>query len=88
MFPMMPQAHTVSSQHVSVRPSWGSFLVGYLVLALTYHAAEYAMRFHQHIPLFLGLMLVVIPVAFGVARLQGFSRMGAWGMQINRKPLD
>ncbi|WP_210486550.1 CPBP family intramembrane glutamic endopeptidase [Rufibacter aurantiacus] len=65
--------------------SWLAIVAGYLALALTYHAAEYAMRFHQHIPLFLGLMLAVVPVAYLVARLQGFRGLRAWGMQFNQK---
>ncbi|ALJ00808.1 CPBP family intramembrane glutamic endopeptidase [Rufibacter tibetensis] len=70
---------------VSKKHNWLPVVVGYIAIALTYHAAEYAMRFHQHIPLFLGLMLAVIPVAYGVARLQGFQGLSAWGMKINGK---
>ncbi|GGK60166.1 hypothetical protein GCM10011405_05380 [Rufibacter glacialis] len=43
------------------------------------------MRFHQHIPLFLGLMLAVIPVGYMVGRLQGFQGLSVWGLQFNRK---
>ncbi|WP_165864912.1 CPBP family intramembrane glutamic endopeptidase [Rufibacter latericius] len=60
-------------------------MAGFLAIAFTYHAAEYAMRFHQHIPLFLGLMLAVIPVAYAVARVQGFRGLSAWGMKVNGK---
>ncbi|WP_205501738.1 CPBP family intramembrane glutamic endopeptidase [Rufibacter psychrotolerans] len=74
-----------TSSPITSRRSWGTVLGGYLALALTYHAAEYAMRFHQHIPLFLGLMLAVVPVAYVVARLQGFPGLKAWGMQFNKK---
>ncbi|MGV3540847.1 MAG: CPBP family intramembrane glutamic endopeptidase [Rufibacter sp.] len=54
-------------------------------MAFTYHAGEYAMRFHQNILLFLGFMLAVVPVAYVVARLHGFKGLTAWGMQFNRK---
>ncbi|QHL88756.1 CPBP family intramembrane metalloprotease [Nibribacter ruber] len=67
------------SSTTQTTPSW-SILAGFLFIALTYHAGEYAMRFHQHIPLFLGCMLAVIPVAYLVAKWQGFKGLGAWGM--------
>ncbi|AMM51406.1 hypothetical protein TH61_09760 [Rufibacter sp. DG15C] len=60
--------------------SWWSILAGFLLIALTYHGGEYAMRFHQHVPLFLGCMLAVIPVANLVAKWQGFKGLGAWGL--------
>ncbi|GAB2529740.1 lysostaphin resistance A-like protein [Rufibacter soli] len=80
----MPLVQTSSSINTR-KHSWLAIFAGYLVLALTYHAAEYAMRFHQHIPLFLGLMLAVLPVGYLVARLQGFRGLKAWGLQLNKK---
>ncbi|MFC6998298.1 CPBP family intramembrane glutamic endopeptidase [Rufibacter roseus] len=79
----MPQLQTAPIRSFTVKSSWLSVVAGYGALALTYHAAEYAMRFHQHVPLFLGLMLAVIPVAYIVARLQGLKGLSAWGLRMN-----
>ncbi len=62
-------------------------VLGFLLLAIPYHAAEYAMRFHGHIFLFLGFMLTVIAAAYAVARWQGFRGLGAWGLQVTPRTL-
>jgi hypothetical protein len=45
-----------------------------------YHAGEYAMRFHQNVLAFLGLMLAFVGVAYAVARWQGLAGLRAWGL--------
>ena len=70
-----------------IKTNWFQLITGYLILTFTYHVAEYAMRFHQHIPLFLGFMFAVVPVAFLVAKWQGFKGLSAWGLQTNRRTL-
>ncbi|WP_460677663.1 lysostaphin resistance A-like protein [Hymenobacter coalescens] len=60
-------------------------VAGFALLAAPYHAAEYAMRFHQHVPLFLGLLLACVGVAYAVARGQGYTGLSAWGLGGGRR---
>ncbi|QMU30432.1 hypothetical protein [Adhaeribacter radiodurans] len=60
---------------------------GYLLLAFTYHAAEYTMRFYRNIPLFLGLLLAVVIGTYAVAKRQGFKGQSAWRLQTNLRTL-
>lgn len=55
-------------------------VTGFLVLFACYHTAQ-SMMLHQNNPtLFVGLMMAFLPLAWAVAKWQGFPGLSAWGM--------
>ncbi len=78
-------SHHASTAQPQTAVSPVRLVLGFLALAIPYHAAEYAMRFHGHVPLFLGLMLATVVAAYGVARWQGFRGLGAWGLRLTSR---
>lgn len=55
-------------------------ITGFLVLFACYHTAQSMMLYHNNTHLFLGLMMAFLPLAWIIAKWQGFSGLDAWGM--------
>ncbi len=55
-------------------------VTGFLVLFACYHTAQHMMLYQNNPALFLGLMIAFLPLAWGVARWEGFSGLSAWGL--------
>lgn len=59
-------------------------IIGFLLLFVLYHAAEYFVLFTYNPIGFFSFQLLFFIVAWLLAKWQGFSNLGAWGMDVKK----